>query len=311
MPFYPLVSIIIPVYNGANYVSEAIDSALSQTYKNIEVIVVNDGSTDNEATERICLGYAKKITYYRKENGGCSSAINYGIKKANGEFISWLSHDDLYDKNKIETQISLYEKWDLNTENTLISNSGRLIDASSNKIFHPADSFNGFLDSKGMFKHLLFKKCFNGCGLLIPKALFNNGLFFREDMKFVLDWNLWLKFAIGGAKVYIDTKVLVSNRQHSAQVTVKQKKLHQTEAQVTCEELFEILLKKQQWDFLSELYYFCFATNKNIKNKILKELKSNKIKISSAKLIILRLKIIAKHTLKKLYHFFKSLRGSF
>lgn len=67
------VTIIIPVYNGSNYVREAIDSALAQTYKNIEILVVNDGSTDEGATRDICLSYGDKITYYEKKNGGVST----------------------------------------------------------------------------------------------------------------------------------------------------------------------------------------------------------------------------------------------
>ena len=78
--FHPLVSIIIPVYNGANYMREAIDSALAQTYRNIEIIVVNDGSNDNGETERIALSYGDKIKYFHKENGGVSSALNLGIQ---------------------------------------------------------------------------------------------------------------------------------------------------------------------------------------------------------------------------------------
>ena len=76
----PKVSVIIPVYNGSNYMREAIDSALAQTYKNIEIIVVNDGSTDN--TEEIALSYGDKIKYYSKENGGVATALNFAIEKA-------------------------------------------------------------------------------------------------------------------------------------------------------------------------------------------------------------------------------------
>ena len=118
--FNPLVSIIIPVYNGGNYLAEAIDSALAQTYKNLEIIVVNDGSCDNGKTEEIALSYGDKIRYFRKENGGSSSALNYGIKQMNGEWFSWLSHDDLYYPEKIEKQVnyikvgSLYKDENIN-----------------------------------------------------------------------------------------------------------------------------------------------------------------------------------------------------
>ena len=103
----PLVSIIIPVYNGSNYMREAIDSALAQTYPNIEIIVINDGSNDNGATEKIALGYGEKITYIKKENGGVSSALNAGIEAMHGEYFSWLSHDDKYLPEKIETQVAV------------------------------------------------------------------------------------------------------------------------------------------------------------------------------------------------------------
>ena len=89
----PKVSIIIPCYNGEKYLKNAIDSALSQSYENIEVIVVNDGSEDD--TEKIALEYGKKIRYFKKKNGGVSSALNLGIKEMEGEYFSWLSHDEL------------------------------------------------------------------------------------------------------------------------------------------------------------------------------------------------------------------------
>lgn len=99
----PLVSIVLPVYNGGNYLREAIDSALAQTYANVEIIVIDDGSVDD--TKVICLSYGKKIRYYPKENGGVASALNYGINKMKGEYFSWLSHDDVYYPEKIQVQI--------------------------------------------------------------------------------------------------------------------------------------------------------------------------------------------------------------
>src|SRR4030065_1713637 len=100
MEFNLKVSIVIPVYNGSNYLRGAIDSALAQTYKNIEVIVVNDGSDDGGKTEAIANSYGDKIRYICKKNGGVSTQLNVGILAAGGEFISWLSNDDGYIPDK-------------------------------------------------------------------------------------------------------------------------------------------------------------------------------------------------------------------
>ena len=96
----PLVSIVIPVYNGENYLREAIESALSQTYESIEILVVNDGSTDQ--TEQIAGAYGDRIRYFYKPNGGVASALNLAIREMKGEYFSWLSHDDFDYPEKIE-----------------------------------------------------------------------------------------------------------------------------------------------------------------------------------------------------------------
>ena len=106
----PLVSIIVPVYNGANYMREAIDSALAQTYSNIEIIVVNDGSNDGGKTRDIALSYGNKIRYFEKENGGVSTALNLGIKNMGGAYFSWLSHDDVYLPEKVQVEIDAWRK---------------------------------------------------------------------------------------------------------------------------------------------------------------------------------------------------------
>lgn len=105
--FQPLVSIVIPVYNGSNYLREAVDSALSQTYPNVEILVVNDGSNDDGLTEAIARSYGSKIRYFQKSNGGTSTALNLGIKNMAGEYFCWLSHDDMYHPECISAQIDL------------------------------------------------------------------------------------------------------------------------------------------------------------------------------------------------------------
>ena len=110
MVFNPKVSIVIPVYNGANFLTEAIDSALSQSYRNIEIIVINDGSDDGNETDKIARSYGDTIQYYHKKNGGVASALNLGIQKMTGDYFSWLSHDDVYDNKKIGTQIDYLKK---------------------------------------------------------------------------------------------------------------------------------------------------------------------------------------------------------
>ena len=102
----PLVSIIIPVYNGSNYMREALDSALAQTYSNIEILVVNDGSNDGGKTRDIALSYGDRIRYLEQEkNGGVSTVLNMGIRAMRGEYFSWLSHDDVYYPEKIQAEI--------------------------------------------------------------------------------------------------------------------------------------------------------------------------------------------------------------
>ena len=101
----PMVSIIIPVYNGSNYLSEAIESALAQSYGSCEIIVVNDGSNDDGKTEAIALSYKNQIRYFYKENGGVASALNFAVKKMRGDYFSWLSHDDLYTPDKTDKEM--------------------------------------------------------------------------------------------------------------------------------------------------------------------------------------------------------------
>jgi len=100
-----LISVIIPVYNCERYIAQAIESVLAQEYKNIEIIVVNDGSTDN--TEKVVCSYAN-VKYLSQTRNGVSMARNTGIQNSSGEFVAFLDADDLWTKDKLKIQNSLF-----------------------------------------------------------------------------------------------------------------------------------------------------------------------------------------------------------
>ena len=104
----PAVSVILPVFNGENYLRFAIESVLQQTLRNFELIVVDDGSTDSTAT--ILKDYAEHVRYVRQENTGAAGAVNHGLRLARGRYISWLSHDDIFLPEKLEKQVLLLDR---------------------------------------------------------------------------------------------------------------------------------------------------------------------------------------------------------
>ena len=103
-----LISVVIPVYNVENYLKKCVDSVLKQDYKNIEILLIDDGSTDNSGS--ICdlfkNEYPQKIMSYHKKNGGLSDARNYGIKHANGKYIIFVDSDDWIESTTISTAYS-------------------------------------------------------------------------------------------------------------------------------------------------------------------------------------------------------------
>ena len=108
-----LVSVIVPIYKVEEYLRECVDSIINQTYKNLEIILVDDGSPDK--CGEICDEYARndsRITVYHKENGGLSDARNYGIDRCNGEYITFVDSDDVLKSNFVETLMGLIEEYD-------------------------------------------------------------------------------------------------------------------------------------------------------------------------------------------------------
>ncbi len=222
--FNPKVSIIIPVHNGSNYMREAIDSALNQTYKNIETIVINDGSKAQGATESIALSYGNKIRYIYQENGGICAALNNGIAQMEGDYFSWLSHDALYKPEKIEKQIELLEEYGIPAVVTSnyehVSQTGELI-GNFEIPQRGVKSIRGLLGIGGC-------PGINGCTLLIPREYLLNHGTFNPQLKALYDYDLWFRLASKVPFIHVNQSLIIL-RQHEEQNKDKKRNLRTAE----------------------------------------------------------------------------------
>jgi glycosyltransferase involved in cell wall biosynthesis len=219
MLIQPTVTIIIPVYNGSKYLREAIDSALGQTYPNVEVIVVNDGSDDNGATEAVARSYGNRVRYFYKENGGVSTALNLGIREMNGDWVSWLSHDDAYKPDKIAKQMEL-----------LAQEQGKVIPYTHIKyideLSSPIDTYNYPPVAADKFVMEMLKENFiYGCSLLVPREAFDKVGLFNEALRTTPDYEMWLRLCKRKYRFKNIPEPLVLVRLHAEMVTFKRENL--------------------------------------------------------------------------------------
>lgn len=182
----PFVTVIIPAYNRSSCLREAIDSVLSQTYGNFELIVVDDGSTDS--TQDLLSLYAEKIIALRTEHAGPSAARNQGILQARGEFIAFLDSDDLWLPDKLKIQVDFFssspEVFVCQTEEIWIRNSIRVNPMKKHK------KYSGWV----------FERCLPLCivspsAVMLHQAVFDRVGLFDEAMPACEDYDLWLRIS--------------------------------------------------------------------------------------------------------------------
>lgn len=254
--YNPKVSIIIPVYNGANFLDEAVKSALNQTYKNIEIIVVNDGSDDDGATEKIAKKYDDKIRYFYKENGGVSSALNYGIYNMTGEWFSWLSHDDLYMSEKIAKSIDVLRKQKIIDEKLIVYADGCLIRESGIKIkqFKKYFDIDKCYSGKEAANIMTSKGALCGCCLLIHKNAFKEVGLFDESLRYSQDALMWYKLFMHGYSIRSCGGCLVYSRVHKKQVTNTRKDLFQHDSLYLAKILAPIFAERNKKNRIYYIY---------------------------------------------------------
>ncbi|MFV2055870.1 MAG: glycosyltransferase family 2 protein [Thiohalomonadales bacterium] len=197
----PKVSVIIPVYNCEVYVAEAIESVLSQDYPNIELIIVNDGSTDDSIS--ILKSYhakAKNIVLLTKENGGAAEARNAGLEISTGEFVAFLDADDVWLPGKLTLQVQyllknvdidmVYSSW-IRVENNDLSSTIHNIESSLKKDRHTVSVIKP--DSGWIYHHLLLDCIVHTITVLMRKSLVAKLGGFDANLRLGEDYTYWLK----------------------------------------------------------------------------------------------------------------------
>ena len=211
------VSVIIPSYNSGKFLNEAIESVVNQTYKNLEIIIVNDGSIDE--TEKIAKEWQekdKRIRYLKhQKNRGLGAARNTGIKNSQGEYIAFLDADDIWLPQKIEIQLEKAKK-----ENTDLIFTNWYIWDPKNNIKGKAFSSNPIKDKKDLLKFFIKRNFGNPSTTLLKKSSLEIVGLFDESLKSSEDYDLWLRFCLNGMKIDFTQELLIYSRQHSGQMTV-------------------------------------------------------------------------------------------
>jgi glycosyltransferase involved in cell wall biosynthesis len=203
----PKVSVIIPNYNYSQYICEAVESVLLQTYPNVEIIIVDDGSKDNSL--EVLEKFGDKIKILAQQNAGVSVARNNGVANSNGEFIAFLDADDIWLPEKIERQISLF----LNDKTLgLVHVAVQDIDASGKNLGTHFDGLSGEVSHE----LLLFKRAVilgGGSGIMIPRKIFDEVGGFDLRLSTSADWDIFYQIS-SRYKVGFINEILLKYRLH-------------------------------------------------------------------------------------------------
>jgi glycosyltransferase involved in cell wall biosynthesis len=203
----PTVSVVIPTYNAADLLPDAVKSVLAQTYRDFELIVVDDGSTD--ATPEVMEAYMDDVRYIQKENGGTASARNRGIREARGEYVAFLDADDVWRPTKLETQMGEHE-----ADPTLAWSYTEvyLVDTESGDILFRKN--RGRDQREGDVLRILIREGFiTPSATVVRRDVFDEVGMFDESILVTEDKDLWLRIAARYPIRFIN-EPLVEMRRH-------------------------------------------------------------------------------------------------
>ena len=211
------ISIVIPAYNQAVYLPESVQSVLNQTVADFEVIIVDDGSTDN--TREVALSFNdQRIYYIFQENAGLSAARNTGIRNASGDYLLFLDSDDLLMPNALELHLAAKAR---HPQAGLFVGGWVKINSSGSPLSEE-QAPPQYID----FASLLTGNPFPVHGAMIARNWLDRIGLFDESLRSVEDWDLWLRFCIKGGVISTFSHTVCMYRMHPAQMTRNPDRMH-------------------------------------------------------------------------------------
>lgn len=214
-----LISIIVPAYNAEKYLKETILSVQQQTYKNWELIIVNDGSTDN--TSSIINEFSSndsRIKYYYQPNGKQAKARNFAISKSSGYYLAFIDADDLWHPEKLEKQINVFRRF---SHIDLVYTNGISFVNTIENVISIDSEVEGFIDADIQFKSLLLGKSIPNLSVMLKRQVVLSVGGFMEDLRIqnAEDYQLWINLADKDINFYCLSEYLFFYRIHDGQVT--------------------------------------------------------------------------------------------
>ena len=192
-----LVSIIIATYNAGHYLPQAVQSAINQTYANIEIHIVDDGSTDNSCEAMKIFLHDKRVNYHYQNNSGQAKAKNRGIRESRGDFIAFIDADDVWLPDKLEKQLPCFEK---SSDIGVVYTKLAIIDNDGKELFVPQINHA----SGKITENLLIENVVTGMTSVVRKECFEKVGLFDENLPMAIDYDLWLRISLKYDFYYLD-----------------------------------------------------------------------------------------------------------
>lgn len=246
------VSIIIPVYNSEKYLRKTIESALQQTYADIEIIAVDDGS--NDRSPNILKEYDDKIKVITKVNGGTGTALNTGIESMTGEWFKWLGNDDVLEKDAVEIMIKEIKKIGIESNNYIFYTNYSLIDKNDNFIKELIEP--NYNEQSNFERNVILLDHYYGNvnTSLIHKSIFDRFGLFDEKIGHREDYEFWLRCCIFyNCRLYLIPINTLQYRIHDDQITNKRLEKNLEYSNSVRENILKKIPLEQREKYLIEL----------------------------------------------------------